>query len=112
MLAALSEATTELTCVFAARSCGIFLLAFAAARSVVTQEPFARCSIPLEVRDPGETLHPFKLRKNIIWALSNCPVTDHGWQHRFDMPTILPIAENLITLRDAATYITRLQPQH
>ena len=35
VLAALSEATTEPIRVFAARSCGIFLLAFAAGRSVV-----------------------------------------------------------------------------
>jgi hypothetical protein len=31
-----------------------------------------------------------------------------GWQRAFDEPIALPDGQNLVTLRDAATYITKL----
>jgi hypothetical protein len=31
-----------------------------------------------------------------------------GWQRAFDEPIVLPSGQNLVTLHDAATYITKL----
>lgn len=40
-------------------------------------------------------------------------MTAPGWQRAFDDPTPLPARCKLITLRDAATYITKLpKPEH
>ena len=33
---------------------------------------------------------------------------DIGWQRRFDEPIVLPSGRRLVTLRDAAEYITKL----
>ncbi len=33
---------------------------------------------------------------------------DKGWQRRFDEPIPLPSGRQLVTLKDAATYITKL----
>jgi len=35
-------------------------------------------------------------------------IPDKGWQRRFDEPIQLPSGRNLVTLKDAGTYITKL----
>ena len=38
----------------------------------------------------------------------NNPVSVRGWQRAFDEPIVLPGGKKLVTLHDAATYITKL----
>src|SRR2546430_10831741 len=44
---------------------------------------------------------------------ARAPVADRGWQRRFDDPIPLSRGRQLVTLRDAGAYITRLpKAQH
>jgi hypothetical protein len=38
-------------------------------------------------------------------------VTERGWSRKFDGPILLPKGQELVTLKDAGAYITRL-PEH
>jgi hypothetical protein len=38
-------------------------------------------------------------------------VTERGWSRKFDDPILLPKGQELVTLKDAGGYITRL-PEH